>query len=94
MCSIRSSSKNRLVEKKTCSIGSFFKNRLDAKKQAGPTRLFFGIQAVKTSEFIERTLKNQSASIDAGGTACFFFVSEHPIKKKSGGLGVNKRNRG
>ena len=36
----------------------FFKNRLDAKKQAGPTSLFFGIQAVKTSEFIERTLQN------------------------------------
>ena len=34
----------------------FFKNRLDAKKQAGPTSLFFGTQAVKTSEFIERTL--------------------------------------
>ena len=34
----------------------FFKNRLVAKKQAGPTRLFFGTQAVKTSEFIERTL--------------------------------------
>ena len=65
--------------------------RLVAKKQAGRTRLFFGIQAVfeKNSR-----LKNQSASIDAGGTACFFFVSEHPLKKKSGGLGVNKRNRG
>ena len=34
----------------------FFKNRLVAKKQAGPTSLFFGNQAVKTSEFIERTL--------------------------------------
>ena len=34
----------------------FFKNRLDAKKQAGPTSLFFCNQAVKTSEFIERTL--------------------------------------
>ena len=39
-------------------------------------------------------LKNQSASIDANGSAGFFFVSEHPKKKKSGGLGVNKRNRG
>ena len=39
-------------------------------------------------------LKNQSASIDASGSAGFFFVSEHPKKKKFGGLGVNKRNRG
>ena len=39
-------------------------------------------------------LRNQSASIDASGSAVFFFVSEHPKKKKSGGLGVNKRNRG
>ena len=55
--------------------------RLDAKKQAGRTRLFFGIQAVfeKNSR-----LKNQSASIDAGRTACFFLSA----------LGVNKRNRG
>ena len=39
-----------------CSIRCTFKNRLDTKKQAGPTSLFFGIQAVRTSEFIERTL--------------------------------------
>ena len=39
-------------------------------------------------------MKNQSASIDASGAAGFFPVSEHPKKKKSGGLGVNKRNRG
>ena len=40
-------------------------------------------------------LKNQSASIDASGSgsAGVFFVSEQP-RKKSGGLGVNKRNRG
>ena len=56
------------AEKKTSGSGSIdasrlifqsavlFKNRLDAKKQAGPTSLFFGTQAVKTSEFIERTL--------------------------------------
>ena len=39
-------------------------------------------------------LKNQSASIDASGSSWFFFVSERSKKKKSGGLGVNKRNRG
>ena len=39
-------------------------------------------------------LKNQSASIDAGGSAWFFSVSEHVKKKKSVGLGVNKQNRG
>ena len=39
-------------------------------------------------------LKNQSASIDASGSAGFQPVREHPKKKKSGGLGVNKRNRG
>ena len=39
-------------------------------------------------------LKNQSASIDASGPAGFYTVSEHLNKKKSGGLGLNKRNRG
>ena len=34
-----------------------FQIRLVAKKQAGPTRLFFCIPAVKPSEFTERTLK-------------------------------------
>ena len=33
-----------------------FQIRLVAKKQAGPTRLFFCIPAVKPSEFTERTL--------------------------------------
>ena len=65
--------------------------RWDAKKQAGRTRLFFCDQAdLKRYS----RLKNQSASIDASGPAGFFFVCEHPKKKKSGGLGVNKRNRG
>ena len=41
----------------------FFKNRLDAKKQAGPTSLFFCNQAVKTSEFIERTLSTSDCSL-------------------------------
>ena len=65
--------------------------RWDAKKQAGRTRLFFCDQAdLKRYS----RLKNQSASIDASGPAGFFFVCEHPKKKKSGWLGVNKRNRG
>ena len=34
------------------------------------------------------------SEIDASGSAWFFFVSERSNKKKSGGLGVNKRNRG
>ena len=32
--------------------------------------------------------------IDASVSAGFFFVSEHPKRGKTGGLGVNKRNRG
>ena len=37
-----------------------FQIRLVAKKQAGPTRLFFCIPAVKPSEFTERTLTEVS----------------------------------
>ena len=62
------------------------------QKKTGWTRLFFCDQAA-----LKRCsrLKNQSASIDATGTAGFFPVSEHPKgEKKSGGLGVNKRSRG
>ena len=32
--------------------------------------------------------------IDASVSAGFFFVSEHPKREKTGGLGLNKRNRG
>ena len=52
--------------------------RWDASKQAGRTRLFFCDQAdLKRYS----RLKNQSANIDASGSAGFFFVSEHPKKK-------------
>ena len=52
--------------------------RWDAKKQAGRIRLFFCDQAdLKRYS----RLKNKSASIDASGSAVFFFVSEHPKKK-------------
>ena len=62
--------------------------RWDAKKQAGRTRLFFCDQAdLKRYS----RLKNQSASIDASGSAGFFSSVNTP---RNGGLGVNKRNRG
>ena len=52
--------------------------RWDAKKQASRTRLFFCDQAdLKRYS----RLKNQSASIDASGSAGFFPVSEHSKKK-------------
>ena len=61
-----------------------FKSAWVAKKQAGPTRLFFCIPAdLKRYS----RLKNQSASIDASGSAGFFFVSEHPKEKKPAGWG-------
>ena len=41
----------------------YIQKPLGCQKQAGPTSLFFGIQAVKTSEFIERTLKNLTRNI-------------------------------
>ena len=61
--------------------------RWDAKRQAGRIRLFFCDQAA-----LKRysRLKNQSASIDASGSG----GQRTPQGKKSGGLGVNKRNRG
>ena len=65
--------------------------RWDARKEAGWSRLYFCDQAdLKRYS----RLKNHSASIDASRPAGFFLVSEHPEEKKSGGLGVNKRNRG
>ena len=73
------------------SVNSLGFTAWSQKKQAGRTRLFFCDQA-----YLKRfsRLKNQSASIDASGSARFFFVSEQLKEKKSGGLGVNKRNRG
>ena len=47
-----------------------FPIRFVAKKQAGPTRLFFCIPAVKPSEFTERTLS-------------YFGITDFPITYKS-----------
>ena len=57
---------------------------LTKKKQAGPTRLFFGIQAVKTSEFIERTLKLRPFLTSKIYEKCRPKTSEKPLKNLRG----------
>ena len=44
---------------------------------AGSDLFFFATKRVRKGY---SRLKNQSAGIDAGGSACFFFVSEDPTK--------------
>ena len=77
-----------------------FQIRLVAKKQAGPTRLFFCIPAVKPSEFTERTLSLNKEGPRYAPSACLnltgppvraddqqkFLVLDTPILKHCLGL--------
>ena len=71
-----------------CQFAGFYRLVVKIKRVADP--LVYCDQADLKRY---RRLKNQSASIDASGSAVFFPVSEHP-KKKTRRVGVNKRNRG
>ena len=69
-----------------------FQIRLVAKKQAGPTRLFACIPAVKPSEFTERTLRGRSRNSKYPGYPRFRLFTPNPPDYFFLGCSLTRKN--